>query len=139
MQLQLTDYVAPVIFAIVSIILTSLIPEPVRQKFMVIMVAGASAAYISGGAMGIWEFPFTVLVSWCAYKGLRSYSFIGLGWLLHTGWDIVHHLLGHPIIPFSATSSLGCAIYDPVLAIWCFAGAPSVFTIFRGKRLETAG
>ena len=58
----------------------------------------------------------------CAYTGLHSYRFIGIGWLLHTGWDVVHHLNGNPIIPFVPNSSLECAICDPVIALWCFAG-----------------
>jgi Family of unknown function (DUF6010) len=62
-----------------------------------------------------------------AYQGLNAYGFIGLGWLLHTGWDIMHHLYGTPIVPFVPTSSLGCAICDPMIAAWCFAGAPSVY------------
>src|SRR5262249_35086219 len=59
----------------------------------------------------------------------RSYRFIGIGWLLHTGWDILHHLYGNPLLPFDPTSSLGCAICDPVIAAWCFAGAPSLLEI----------
>ena len=57
-----------------------------------------------------------------AYRGLDSWTFIGIGWLLHTAWDIVHHIEGNPIIPFLHTSSLGCAICDPVIALSCFAG-----------------
>ena len=93
---------------------------------MAIFVAGAGAAYLSGGGFGVWEVAFTTLMVFPAYKGLQSYRFIGIAWLLHTGWDILHHLYGNPILPFAATSSLGCAICDPVLAIWCFAGAPSL-------------
>ena len=89
------------------------------------MIAGAGAAYFNGG-FGIWELAFTAIVTFCAYQGLRSYPFIGGGWLLHTGWDVLHHLYGHPIIPFVPTSSLGCAICDPVIAVWCFAGGPAI-------------
>ena len=49
----------------------------------------------------------------------KSYRFIGIVWLLHTGSDVAHRLHGSLIIPFSATSSLGCAICDPVIAAWC--------------------
>lgn len=96
------------------------------------MIAGAGAAYLNGG-FGIWEFAFTALVTYCAYKGLRSYSFIGVAWLLHTGWDVLHHLYGNPIVPFAPTSSLGCAICDPVIAAWCFAGGPSLYNLGRRK------
>jgi hypothetical protein len=30
-----------------------------------------------------------------------------------------------------ATSSLGCAVCDPVIALWCFAGAPAIYDLFR--------
>ena len=96
------------------------------------MIAGAGAAYLNGG-FGIWEFAFTALVTYCAYKGLHSYRFIGVGWLLHTGWDVLHHLYGNPIVPFAPTSSLGCAICDPVIAAWCFAGGPSLYNPGRRK------
>jgi hypothetical protein len=59
--------------------------------------------------------------------------FIGVGWLLRTAWDVVHHLRGEPIIPFAHESSLGCAICDPVIAIWCLAGGPSVTDAVRGR------
>ena len=69
-------------------------------------------------------------------RGLRSYNWIGAGWLLHTGWDVLHHLYGNPIVPFAADSSFGCAICDPVIALWCFAGAPSVYDLLRRRKLE---
>ena len=121
---------APIIIALVFILLSSLLKEPVRQNSNAIFVAGAGAAYLSGG-FGVWEFAFTALVTYCAYRGLRSYSFIDVGWLLHTGWDALHHLYGNPIVPFVADSSLGCAISDPVIALWFFLGAPSVYGLLR--------
>jgi hypothetical protein len=50
---------------------------------------------------------------------------------LHTAWDIVHHLQGNPVIAFANDSSLGCAICDPIIAIWRLAGGPSVITMVR--------
>jgi hypothetical protein len=61
-----------------------------------------------------------------AFKGLRGYAFIGIGWLCHSGWDVLHDLYGNPIVPFAPGSSRGCAICDPVIALWCFAGGPSL-------------
>src|SRR5258708_16695863 len=90
----------------------------------------------SGGGFGLWEMAFTVVMMVPSYKGLGSYTFIGIGWLLHTAWDILHHLYGNPLLPFDPTSSLGCAICDPVIAAWCFAGAPSLWEILRGKRFR---
>src|SRR5262245_14456028 len=124
--LQVMDVVGPILIGLVYIFACSFFNEPGRRNFNAIMIAGAGAAYLNGG-LGIWEFAFTALVTFCAYKGLDSYRFIGVGWLLHTGWDVLHHLYGNPIVPFSLTSSLGCAICDPVLAAWCFAGAPSLW------------
>jgi hypothetical protein len=125
--------VAPIVVAILFIELSSLIREPARRNFMAVMLAGAGSVYISGGGLGVWEFAFTALLAYCSYKGLTSYRYIGAGWLLHSAWDVVHHLYGHPIIPFSATSSLGCAVCDPVIAMWCFEGAPSLHDLIRGK------
>lgn len=121
--------VLPVIVGLVYILLSSLLTEPARQKFSAVMVAGAAAAYISSGALGLWELAFTALVTFCAFKGLRDYRWLGVGWLLHTGWDIVHHLKGAPIIPALSHSSLGCAICDPVIAIWMFRGAPTIISL----------
>jgi Family of unknown function (DUF6010) len=88
------------------------------------MIAGAGAAYLSGG-FGVTEFALCSAMTFVAYRGLSNYQWVGLGWLMHTGWDVAHHLYGNLIIPFAPLSSFGCAICDPVLAIWYFAGAPS--------------
>jgi hypothetical protein len=127
------DVIGPVVVALVYISLASLFKEPNRRSFNAIFVAGAGAAYLSGG-FGVWEFVFLAAATYCAYKGLGSYTFIGVGWLLHTTWDVMHHRYGNPIVPFVPDSSLGCAICDPVLALWCFAGAPSVYDLFGGGR-----
>ncbi len=133
--LHVMDILGPITIALLYISLCSLLKEPNRRNFNAIVIAGAGAAYLNGG-FGIWEFAFTIVVTYCAYKGLQSYSFIGVGWLLHTGWDVMHHLDGNPIVPFAADSSLGCAICDPVIALWCFAGAPSVYDLFRRHKRE---
>jgi hypothetical protein len=132
---HIINVVGPILVALVYISLCSLFKEPNRRNFNAIMMAGAGAAYLNGG-FGIWAFVFLVAVTYCAYQGLRSYSFIGVGWLLHTGWDVLHHLYGNPIVPFATGSSLGCAICDPVIALWCFAGAPSVYDFLRGRTRE---
>jgi hypothetical protein len=128
--LQPLDYVIPVVIALVFIALTSLLKEPARQKFNAIFVAGAGAAYLNGG-LGAWEFAFTAVATWCAYRGLASYGFIALAWILHTFWDVAHHFYGRPIVYFQPTSSAGCAITDAILALWFFAGAPSAYTLLR--------
>jgi hypothetical protein len=132
------DAIVPLLAAMIFILVSSLIKEPNRRNFMAIMIGGAGAAYLSGGGLGKWEFVFTGVVTYCAYKGLHSYRFIGVGWILHTAWDLVHHFYGNPIIPFQPMSSLGCAITDAVLAVWFFANAPSVFDIGKRNRLRAA-
>ena len=119
--------VAPVLVGLVHVALASLLPEPARQRVNALMVAGAGAAYISGGGLGLWELAFATVVTVCAYRGSTNYTWLGVGWLLHTVWDVVHHLRGTPIIPELAHSSFGCAICDPVIAVWLFLGAPSVY------------
>ena len=88
------------------------------------------------GGFGLWKFAFSATVTFCTFRGLRSNNWIGAGWLLHTGWDVLHHLYGNPIVPFAADSSFGCAICDPVIALWYFAGAQSVYDLLRRRRLE---
>ena len=130
------QWIVPVVIATIFILLASLIREPARKKFMAILIAGAGAAYLSGGGFGLWEMAFCTVLTICAYNGLRSYRFIGFGWMLHTAWDILHHLYGYPLLPFDLTSSLGCAICDPVIAVWCFAGAPSLWQVLRKKSVQ---
>src|SRR5690349_8507266 len=127
--------IAPLLIGIAYVLVMSLLPDRHRRKFNAVMVAGAGAAYLSGGGLGGWEFAFTTVLAYVAYRGLESWNYIGVGWLLHTGWDIVHHLKGNPIVPFAQDSSFGCAVCDPVIAVWCFAGGPSV-TAFLATRLR---
>lgn len=129
---QVMNVVGPILIGVLYIWASSFFQEPNRRNFNAIMIAGAGAAYLNGG-FGVWEFAFTIVVTYCAYRGLHDYRFIGISWLLHTGWDLMHHWYGNPIVPFSATSSLGCAICDPVIAAWCFAGAPSLLDLLRQK------
>jgi Family of unknown function (DUF6010) len=126
--------VVPLLVGVLYVCASSLIREPYRRHLNAIMVAGAGAAYLSGGGLGGWEFAFTAVLTYVAYRGLESWTFIGIGWLLHTGWDILHHFRGHPIIPFVHDSSLGCAICDPVIAIWCLSGGPSVTAMLRSRQ-----
>ena len=89
--LHIMDVAGPILIGLAYIFACSFFKEPSRRNFNAIMIASAGAAYLNGG-LGIWEFTFTALVTFSAYKGLHSYSFIGVGWLLHTGWDVLHHL-----------------------------------------------
>src|SRR5262249_58192308 len=86
-----------VVVALVAIALASLLREPKRQRLMAVVLGGAGGAYLNAG-VGLWEVPFAIAVLFCAYRGLQSYTFIGVGWLLHTGWDFLHHLSGRPML-----------------------------------------
>jgi hypothetical protein len=126
------DYIGPVIGGLAFVALMSLLKEPTRRNFNAIFVAGAMGAYIAGG-LGLWEIAFAGVGSLVAYQGLRSVRFIGVAWLIHSAWDLVHHFFAHPIWPFMETSSFGCCIFDGVIAIWFFAGAPSVIELVRAR------
>jgi hypothetical protein len=131
MLLTALGLVMPIAIAVACILAVSQMREPERQRLNATIVAGAGAAYLNGG-FGGWEFAYTTAATFVAYQGLRSYRFIGLAWAMHTGWDVLHHLYGTPIIAFAPSSSAGCAICDTVLAAWFFGGAPSLQEV-RGR------
>jgi hypothetical protein len=119
------DSVGPVIGAALFVLVMSFVSEPTRRTFNAILVAGASGVYLNGG-FGVWELLYPLIALPVAYRGLQSYRFVGLAWLMHASWDLPHHLWGNPIWPFMPTSSFGCIIFDALIAVWFFAGAPSV-------------
>ena len=126
------DYAGPAIGAVVFIAIMSLVKEPTRRRLNAILVAGASGVYLSGG-FGLWELLHPALATAVVYRGLNSYRFIGLAWLMHSAWDVLHHLYGNPIWPFMPTSSFGCLIFDTAIAVWFLAGAPSISTLASRK------
>ena len=131
-EFTLINAVAAVAIALVFITIMSFLKEPERQKINAIIIAGAGGVYWNGG-LGIWEYIFGSVMLLVAFKGLTSYHFIGIGWLLHTGWDVLHHFYGTPIVTLEPSSSSGCAVCDPILAIWFFKGAPSILTLFKAE------
>ncbi|HZU84526.1 MAG TPA: DUF6010 family protein [Polyangiaceae bacterium] len=135
--LHLADWIGPFAGAFGFIALMSLIREPARRTFNAIFVAGASGAYLSGG-LGGWELLYPMLGAFVAWLGLRSHRAIGVAWLMHAGWDLVHHYYGNPIWPFMPTSSFGCAVLDSTIAAWFLAGAPSLFAFAARKRADAA-
>ena len=64
------QYLAPIGIGVLYALLTSLVREPHRRRLNAVTVAGAGTAYLSGGGMGGWEFPFTVLVTYIACRGV---------------------------------------------------------------------
>jgi hypothetical protein len=119
------DYVGPAIGALAFVLGMSFVAEPQRKTINAFLVAGASGVYISGG-FGVVEVFVAAVILIIAYQGLRSYSWIGAAWLLHAAWDVPHHLWHRPIWPFQPTSSLGCVIFDSLIAVWFFANAPAL-------------
>jgi hypothetical protein len=126
--LSVMDSVGPALGGVIFVLVMSLVKEPTRRTFNAIFVAGASGVYLSGG-FGPWELLYPAIVTPVVYFGLRSYRFIGLAWLMHSCWDIAHHLRGNPIWPFMPTSSFGCMIFDAMIAFWFLAGAPSMWAL----------
>jgi Family of unknown function (DUF6010) len=124
------DYLGPAFGAVVFVLLMSLVREPNRKTFNAIFLAGASGVYLSGG-FGVWELLYPAIAAPIAFMGLKDYRFIGIAWLMHSGWDIAHHVWGNPIWPFMPASSLGCMIFDAVIAVWFIAGAPTIPRRFR--------
>jgi uncharacterized protein DUF6010 len=131
--LALKDWIGPAVGAVVFVAIMSLVPEPARRRFNAIFAAGAVGAYI-GSSFGVWELLYPAVAMPFVYLGLRSHRFIGIAWLMHAGWDLVHHLWGRPIWPFLRTSSFGCMIFDTLIATWFLAGAPSLI-----RRRDEAG
>ncbi len=84
--------VMPIVIGLNCVSLISLIPEPHRRQVNAVLVGGAGAAYLSGGGLGYWEFVLPIVMTYVAYRGLSSWTWIGIGWLLHTAWDVLHHL-----------------------------------------------
>ena len=107
-----------------------MVKEPNRQKINAVIIAGAGAVYWSGG-FGVAEYLFSTVMLFVAFKAISKYYWVGIGWFLHTFWDTLHHFYGNPIVPFSASSSAGCAVCDSILAIWFFYNAPSIYTLFK--------
>jgi len=132
LPLHAMDWIGPILGALVFVLLMSLVREPARRNFNAVLVAGAGGVYLSGG-LGLFELLYPAIATPVAYLGLRAHRFIGLAWLMHAAWDLVHHLYGNPIWPFMATSSFGCLVFDALIAVWFFANAPSIFTLLRSR------
>src|ERR1700681_1739364 len=122
--LAVMDYVGPALGALLFVALMSLVAEPTRRTLNAVILAGASGVYLSGG-FGLWELTYPVIGAAIGFRALRSYRWIGLGWLIHAVWDIAHHLWGNPIWPFMPSSAFGCMIFDGMIAPWFLAGTPS--------------
>lgn len=134
-EFTLMTAIGAIMIAGVYITIFSLVKEPNRQIINALIIAGAGATYWSGG-LGYYEFPLGVIMIFLAFKGLKDYKYLAIGWLVHTLYDMLHHLYGNPIVPMSPSSSAGCAICDPILALWLFMGALNIFEGFKKKAVN---
>lgn len=125
-EFELINFVPPTIAAVVFILIMSAVKEPIRKNFNAVGAAGFATLYANGG-FGMWEFAYMAIAVFPAYFGLKSYKWIGVAWLMHSGWDLVHHLYGNTMWHWAPSSSFGCFVMDALVAIWFFAGAPSVY------------
>ena len=114
---------APLLVSVVYIGIMSLLTERARRRWSALIIAGAGGVYFGAG-FGPWEIAFSIPMFWLAYRGLDEYRYVGVGWILHVIWDVLHHLYGRPILPFIPLSSFGCAICDTGLAVWYLMRAP---------------
>ena len=133
-EFNLMTAIGALFIAGLYITIFSLVKEPNRQIINALIIAGAGATYWSGG-LGYYEFPLGIIMIYLAFKGLKNYKFLAFGWMVHTVYDVLHHFYGNPIVPMSPSSSAGCAICDPILALWLFMGAPSVFEWFSRQKI----
>lgn len=133
-----SSVIGPLAIGVAIVTCLSLIPSRHRRPFGAVFLAGAGGAYLSSGGLGVWDVVFTAVMTVVAFLGLRSNRWLGLGWLLHTAWDAVHAVDGSPILPMAAHSSAGCAVCDPVIALWYLADAPSLPEALRSRRRSGA-
>ncbi len=121
--IDILQIVSPLVVSVIYVGVMSLLTERARHRLSALIIAGAGGVYFGAG-FGLWEPFFAIPMFWLAYRGLDNYRYIGVGWIFHIIWDILHHLYGNPILPFIPMSSFGCAICDSGLALWYFMNAP---------------
>src|SRR2546428_8414354 len=92
------DYIGPALGALLFVAVMSLVAEPTRRTLNAIILAGASGVYLSGG-FGLWELIYPVIGVAIGFRALRSYRWIGVGWVVSPGRAIAHHQLVNPIWP----------------------------------------
>jgi hypothetical protein len=132
---QIMSVVGPIFVALDYISLCSLFGEPGRRNFNAIMIAGAGAAYSKGvSASGSSPLPPLSPSALSGGSGPTTGS-ASDGCYIPAGTCRITST-GNPIVPFVADSSFACAVCDPVIALWCFAQAPSVHDLLRRRKLE---
>ena len=130
--MTLLGLVAPVLIGLAFVSVMSLVRDDRRRlQLNALVVAGASGTYLSGGVFGPAELVGATAVLVCAFLGRRSWTWVGVAWLLHTALDVAHASRGAELLPWAPHSSTGCAICDPVIALWCFGGGRPVDELLR--------
>lgn len=111
--------------ALLFIFAVGFIPEPWRQRAMALMLAFAGGVFLHDptNSYGV---LLAVAIAAFALSGFWRYWMLGLGWLLHTAWDINLHVHGHGLAGGDPMGAFGCAVFDPIIGIWLVFGAPSV-------------
>jgi hypothetical protein len=90
--LAVMDYVGPAFGALLFVGVMSLV-EPTRRTLNAIILAGASGVPERRIRSVGTDLPGHRRVD--GFRALQSYRWIAVGWLIHAGWDIVHH--GQPM------------------------------------------
>jgi hypothetical protein len=113
----------------------SAVSEPQRRQVNCILVGLAASTY-GNHSFGLIESAGTITVLTLGILGLHNYRWLGAAWLVHTGLDIAHHLVSDPMFRYFPASSLGCAVTDPILALWFFAEAPDIRDVIKRLRAK---
>jgi Family of unknown function (DUF6010) len=90
------------------------------------ILVGLAASTYGNHSFGLIEAAGTLTVLTLGILGLGNYRWLGAAWLVHTGLDLAHHFVSDPMFRYFPASSLGCAVTDPILALWFFAEAPDI-------------
>ncbi|MCC3406986.1 MAG: hypothetical protein JGK17_15605 [Microcoleus sp. PH2017_10_PVI_O_A] len=133
MNITPIDIVSGFIIAAIWICGFSVISEPRRRQVNCILVGLAASTY-GNHSFGLTEAAGTIILLTLGILGLGNYRWLGVAWLVHSGLDIAHHIANDPMFQYFPASSVGCAVTDPILALWFFAGAPDIFGIIKQQR-----
>lgn len=88
-------YVAPVVIGVVFVTAMSLVRDHRRRLTSnAALTVGVSGIYLSAGTFGPWELLAAAVVFGCAYRGLHSWRWVAVAWLLHACLDVAHAVRG---------------------------------------------
>lgn len=114
--------------AVVTGAVATILPEAWRTALLALLLALAAGLY-PGFAYRARAGPGEVALQWTVALGFTGIAFLGLvrtpwalvaGWLLHAGWDALHHdgRRGRLVPAFYPPL---CVAYDVVVGIWLAA------------------